>query len=71
MNLHTTGVIIAREYLTRVKKKSFLIITFAAPVLFAAICILPTLIMFLAKDKAKSVVLAIFFGIHTQVPAII
>ncbi|MCF0175317.1 MAG: ABC transporter permease [Bacteroidales bacterium] len=55
MNLHTTGVIIAREYLTRVKKKSFLIITFAAPVLFAAICILPTLIMFLAKDKAKSV----------------
>ena len=55
MNLHTTGVIIAREYLPRVKKKSFIIITFAAPVLFAAICILPTLIMFLAKDKAKSV----------------
>ena len=34
-------LIIQREYLTRVKKKSFLILTFLTPLLFAAMMILP------------------------------
>ena len=55
MNLNTLGIIIQREYLNKVKKKSFLIITFLAPVLFAALCILPSLIMLGAKEEAKKV----------------
>ena len=55
MNLHTTNIIIRREYLNKVKKKSFLVTTFLVPVLFAALCILPSLIMFGVKEEAKSV----------------
>ena len=55
MKLRNIGIIISREYLTRVKKKSFLLTTFLVPVLFAAMCILPSVIMFMAKDKGKQV----------------
>lgn len=55
MNLRTIRVIISREYMNRVKKKSFLVITFLGPLFFAAMCLLPSLIMFFAKDKAKTV----------------
>lgn len=39
------GIIIKREYLTRVKKRSFLIITFLAPLFFAALIFLPVILM--------------------------
>lgn len=39
------GIIIEREYLTRVKKRSFLIITFLAPLFFAALMFLPAILM--------------------------
>lgn len=55
MKLRNVGIIISREYLTKVKKKSFLITTFIVPVIFAAICILPSLIMMFAKDSEKTV----------------
>ena len=55
MKLRNIKTIISREYLTRVKKKSFLITTFIVPVLFAAICILPSVIMFMAKEKGKEI----------------
>lgn len=55
MNLHRTSIIIKREYLNKVKKKSFLIITFVAPILFAALCLLPSLIMLKAKEEGKKV----------------
>lgn len=55
MNLRTIGIIINREYMTRVKKKSFLLITFLSPILFAALCMLPTLIMMGAKEESKKV----------------
>ena len=55
MNIKKLGIIIQREYLNKVKKKSFLIITFLAPVLFAAIAILPSLIMMGTKEAAKKV----------------
>ncbi|MCQ2180567.1 MAG: ABC transporter permease [Bacteroidales bacterium] len=63
MNLHITGVIIRREYLNKVKKKSFLITTFVVPVLFAAICLLPSLIMFATKEEAKKVAVVDASGI--------
>ena len=55
MNFRIINVIIGREYLTRVKKKSFLLTTFLAPVFFAAMCVLPSIIMFATKDKGKQV----------------
>ena len=55
MNFKKLGIIIQREYLNKVKKKSFLLITFLAPVLFAAIAILPTVIMMGTKEEAKQV----------------
>ncbi|MBQ9702134.1 MAG: ABC transporter permease, partial [Bacteroidales bacterium] len=55
MNFKKLGIIIQREYLNKVKKKSFLLITFLAPVLFAGIAILPSLIMLGAKEEAKQV----------------
>ena len=55
MNFRKLGIIIEREYLNKVKKKSFLLITFLAPVLFAAICILPSVIMMNTKEAAKKV----------------
>ena len=41
--------------MTRVRKKSFLIITFLGPIFFAAIAVIPSLIMFLAEDKGKNI----------------
>lgn len=55
MNLHVINVIIGREYMTRVRKKSFLLTTFLGPLFFAAICILPSLIMFFSSDKGKEI----------------
>lgn len=55
MNFRTVKVIIAREYLTKVKKKSFLLTTFLGPVFFAALCILPSLIMLFAEEDGKKI----------------
>ena len=55
MNISKLGIIIRREYLNKVKKKSFLIITFLAPILFAAICILPSIIMMGTKEETKKI----------------
>ena len=53
MNPKMTAVVVSREYSTRVKKKSFLIITFVVPILFAAMCCLPALIMMFSRDEGK------------------
>lgn len=63
MKLRNIRTIIAREYLTRVKKKSFLLTTFIVPVLFAAMCILPSVIMFMAKDTGKKIAIVDQSGI--------
>ena len=51
------GIIIEREYLTRVKKRSFLLITFLAPIFFAALMFLPALLMTQAEkfDEKKTI----------------
>lgn len=54
MNINKIGVVISKEYLTRVKKKSFLVTTFLVPVLFAAMCCIPALIMIFNKDEVKT-----------------
>lgn len=55
MNLRTIGLVIGREYNTRVKKKSFLVLTFVVPILFAIMCFLPSLIMLNTKEETKEV----------------
>mgnify|MGYP002624095433 CR=1 FL=1 len=55
MNFRTVGLVIGREYNTRVRKKSFLILTFVVPILFALLCFLPSLIMLNTKEKTKEV----------------
>ena len=55
MKLRNINTIISREYMTRVRKKSFLLTTFLVPIFFAAMCILPSVIMFMAKDKGKEI----------------
>jgi ABC-2 type transport system permease protein len=49
--MNKISVIIKREYTTRVRKKSFIIMTVLAPILMAAIIILPTVLMMSDKDK--------------------
>ncbi len=63
MNLRNVNIIIEREYMTRVRKKSFLLITFLTPILFALVCTVPTLIMFFGKDDAKTIAVADESGI--------
>ena len=63
MNLAKTGVVISREYLNKVKKKSFLITTFVVPILFAAICILPSVLMMNVKEKSQKVAVVDHSGI--------
>lgn len=43
--MNKLGIIIKREYLTRVKKRSFIILTILGPVLFAALIVTPALLM--------------------------
>lgn len=49
--MNKISVIIKREYTTRVRKKSFIIMTVLAPILMAALIILPTVLMMSDKDK--------------------
>ena len=55
MKLRNLNIVVAREYLTRVKKKSFLLITFLGPIFFAAVAVLPTVIMLMTEDKGKKI----------------
>ncbi len=44
-------LIIRREYLTRVKKKSFIIMTILGPILFASIAVVPVALTSVSSDK--------------------
>jgi ABC-2 type transport system permease protein len=55
MNFRIIKTVIAREYLTRVKKKFFLITTFLVPILFAGIFVIIFLIMGSTKERSQKV----------------
>ena len=57
MKLRNIKTIISREYMTRVKKKSFLLITFLGPIFFAAVCLLPAIIMNMTSEDKKNIAL--------------
>lgn len=54
MNLRKISVIIAREFSVRVKKKSFIIMTIVTPVLFAALMVVPGMIMLYSGDTGET-----------------
>ncbi len=49
------SVIIEREYITRVRKKSFIIMTLLAPLLMAAVIVVPTLLMTNQDTEMKKI----------------
>jgi ABC-2 type transport system permease protein len=53
--MNKISVIIKREYVTRVRKKSFIIMTILAPLLMAAIIILPTALMMNQEGEFKKI----------------
>jgi ABC-2 type transport system permease protein len=53
--MNKISVIIKREYVTRVRKKSFIIMTILAPILMAAIIILPTALMMNQEGEFKKI----------------
>ncbi len=63
MNLHTIGIIIGREYLNKVKKKSFLVTTFLVPILVAGLTIGLIFVMMNTKEKTKTIAVVDASGI--------
>ena len=53
--MNKISVIINREYMTRVRKKSFIIMTILAPLLMAAIIIVPTILMATGDREFKKI----------------
>jgi len=53
--MNKTAVIINREYMTRVRKKSFIIMTILAPILMAALIVVPTLLMVTGDGDYKKI----------------
>ncbi len=54
-----TLLIISREYTTRVRKKSFIILTLLLPILIAALIILPVLLVMHSEQNQKASVLVV------------
>ena len=55
MNLKKLGIIIQREYLNKVKKKSFLLTTFGVPILFAGMYAVMIFVMLKAEGDSKRI----------------
>ncbi|MDE6207142.1 MAG: ABC transporter permease [Muribaculaceae bacterium] len=49
------GIVIAREYLERVKRKSFIISTILVPILMVALMVAPALIMAFSEPESKTI----------------
>ena len=53
--MNKIGLIIRREYFTRVKKRSFIIMTFLGPILIAAVYIIPILLALHADNEKRTI----------------
>ena len=53
--MNKIGLIIKREYLTRVKKRSFIIMTFLGPLLLAAIYVIPIMLALHADNDKRTI----------------
>ena len=64
--MNKTGLIIKREYLIRVRKKSFIIMTILGPILFGAIVIAPAWLATLEDTETKKIAVIDSSQIFTQ-----
>lgn len=55
--MNKTLIIIQREFLTRVKKKSFILLTLFMPFIFAALIVVPVMLAGIQDDEQKTVML--------------
>ena len=55
MNLKTIGIVISREYLNKVKKKSFIWTTLLVPILVAGLTVGLMVVMMNTKEKVKTI----------------
>jgi ABC-2 type transport system permease protein len=53
--MNKISIIIKREYMTRVRKKSFIIMTILAPILMASLIVVPTLVMVNQDQEFKKI----------------
>lgn len=60
--------IIAREYITRIRKKAFIIMTFLGPVLFAALMVVPVWLATLEDNDEKTIAVIEFDRYGLPVP---
>lgn len=51
--MNKIGIIIKREYLTRVRKRSFIVMTFLGPILMAALMIVPVILAYVSESSAQ------------------
>ena len=54
--MHNTFIIAKREYLERVRSRSFVIMTFFIPLLMFGVTVVPTLLMNRGSDETKHMV---------------
>ena len=59
-------LIIKREYLTRVKKKTFLVMTLLMPVLMVGIMLIPAWLMSMKDDKEKKLAVIDYTGLYND-----
>ena len=62
--MNKIGLIIKREYLTRVRKRSFLIMTFLGPILLAAIYIIPIMLALHSSSSSQNIRVAVVDESH-------
>jgi len=55
MNVHNIGLVIGHEYMTRVKKKSFILFTILTPLLMGLMIIVPGLIVYFGHDGDQKI----------------
>lgn len=60
------GLIVKREYLQRVSKKSFLLLTFLTPLLFAALVFVPLWLSGIKSDETKKIAILDSTGTYAQ-----
>jgi len=58
------GLIIEREYLTRVKKKTFIILTILTPILMAALVAVPLLLSFVKSSEVREIAVSDSSGLY-------
>ena len=64
--MNKTMLIIRREYLTRVKKKSFILLTLLMPFIFAALIFVPLALSFIKDGSDKTPVVIQSVRVETQ-----